>query len=82
MLLLQGCRKMAFSAHLLGVPTSYDLLAIFTFRWSHGMSAALTMCALPATSVDDKQWITALSKESGFSSQVSLQYSNKPGLMD
>lgn len=36
------------------------------------MNVALAMCALPATSVDDEQWITALSKESGFSSQVSL----------
>lgn len=45
-----------------------------------GMNATLNMYALPATSVDDKQWITVLSKESGFSSQVSLQY--KPGLMD
>lgn len=47
-----------------------------------GMDAALTMYALPATSVDDKQWITALSRESGLSPQVSLQYCNKPGLMD
>lgn len=47
-----------------------------------GMNAALTMYALPATAVDDKQWITTLSKESGFSPQVSLQYCNKPGLMN
>lgn len=47
-----------------------------------GMNAALTMYALPATSVDDKQWVAALSKESGFSSQVSLQYCNKPRLTD
>lgn len=44
-----------------------------------GMNAALTMYALPATAVDDKQWITTLSKESGFSPQVSLQYCNKQG---
>ena len=34
-----------------------------------GMSATLPMYARPATSVDDKQWITTLSKESGFSSR-------------
>lgn len=46
------------------------------------MNVALSMCALPATLVDDEQWITALSKESRLSSQVSSQNSNKPGQID
>lgn len=46
------------------------------------MNVALSMGALPATLVDDEQWIAALSKESRLSSQVSSQNSNKPGLID